>query len=868
MRDVETLDLDELIGSLQNYEMTLKRWSKNKKPKDSEKDKPESGVAFVHKEEKSKSVNMSGDMSDETFALLTKNYARFLKKNFKKNNYGGKENQNRKQPYKDPKQGQQPEKKNHGIQCRECEGFGHIQAECANTLKKKKALVVTWSDSDEDKEENNSNDSDGEKQMVAFMARSSKSKTSEEEESCGSDEESPQKQAAYEQMFAQWGYIAKKMKALDDLNKKIEAEKQALETHVQKLIKQLEEKESEIYKITAELVRAKQSLEFIPPSTIAINKTLQLQKAYGDRTSIGYKMLYKKGNDLSIEEPSFVTAKSDPSGDESVGKADETDVSIKDNTGGRTIFVHKSAQGSRFVPICHFCNRRGHIRPRCYKLQNYIKLLVRRNTMFLDKTSKRDGRSKKSRNVALVAHTSLAAFKDDLCYFDSSCSRYMTGNKEILMNFKETREGLVTFGDGNKGHILGKGELEIAGVSPLSEVLYVKGLKANLISISQLCDADYTVSFNKTRCLVSFDGCSILTGSRIADNCYALSTQIKCQRVFLDKPDLWHYRLGHLNYRDLKRIVKLRVVRGVLELKVNRDRLCGPCQLGKQIRASHPPLNALATSRVLELLHIDLMGPMQNESLSGKRFVMVCADDYSRFTWVEFIKEKSDTFGVFSALCLKLQNEKSTKIVKVYRIRSDHGKEFENRLFSDFCDQLGILHEFSAPKMPQQNGVVERKNRTLQEMTRVMMEAREITKRFWAEAMNTACYINRENLGKFDSRSEEGIFVGYSINSRAYRVFVKRTHSVIESINVKFDDLEVQEESPEEEDQPVLTIPSGGIPGPSTHNQTPTSSTNTEQTVSTENLQDPTDPDSEITSKQQSSTAHAKLYKNRPPAWI
>ncbi|XP_062088790.1 uncharacterized protein LOC133795353 [Humulus lupulus] len=718
MRDVETLDLDELIGSLQNYEMTLKRWSKNKKPKDSEKDKPESGVAFVHKEEKSKSVDLSGDMSDETFALLTKNYARFLKKNFKQNNYGGKENQNRKQFYNGPKQGQQPEKKNRGIKCRECEGFGHIQAECANTLKKKKAFAVTWSDSDEDKEENSSGDSDGEKQMVAFMARSSKSETSEDEESSGSDEESPQKQEAYEQMFAQWGSS-----------------------------KQLDEKESEIYKITAELVRAKQLLEFIPPGTAAINQTLQLQKPYGDRTSIGYKMLYKKGNDLSIEESSFVTAKSDPSGDEPVGKADGTDVSIKNNTGGKHISGHKSAQGSRFVPICHFCNRRGHIRPKCYKLQNYIQLFVQRNTIFPDKTSKRDERFKSNRNVALVAHTSLAAFKDDMWYFDSGCSRHMTGNKEILMNFKDISEGLVTFGDGNKGQILGKGELQIPGVSPLSEVLYVKGLKANLISISQLCDADYTVSFSKTCCLVSFDGCSILTGNRTADNCYALSTQIKCQRVFLDKPDLWHYRLGHLNYRDLNRIVKRKAVRGIPELKINRDRLCGPCQLGKQIRASHPPVSALATSRVLELLHIDLMGPMQNESLSGKRFVMVCVDDYSRFTWVAFIKEKSDTFGVFSALCLQLQNEKSTKIVKVYRIRSDHGKEFENRLFSDFCDQLGILHEFSAPKTPQQNGVVERKNRTLQEMARVMMEARKITKRFWAEAVNTACYIsNRVHL--------------------------------------------------------------------------------------------------------------------------
>ena len=223
---------------------------------------------------------------------------------------------------------------------------------------------------------------------------------------------------------------------------------------------------------------------------------------------------------------------------------------------------------------------------------------------------------------------------------------------------------------------------------------------------------------------------------------------------------------------------------------------------------------------------------------------MVLVDDFSRFTWVEFLREKSDTFGSFSALILRLQNEKATKVGKVYRIRSDHGREFENVVFAEFCNQIGILHEFSAPKTPQQNGIVERKNRTLQEMARVMIHARSIPMKFWAKAVNTACYTcnrvffrpgttqtayelwkgrtpkvshfrifgcicyvlnDRDHLGKFDKRSDEALFLGYSRNSRAYRVFNKRTRTVLESVNVKFDDAEFVEQTGVEDDS--ITAP-------------------------------------------------------------
>ena len=117
---------------------------------------------------------------------------------------------------------------------------------------------------------------------------------------------------------------------------------------------------------------------------------------------------------------------------------------------------------------------------------------------------------------------------------------------------------------------------------------------------------------------------------------------------------------------------------------------------------------------------------------------MVVVDDFSRYSWVEFLREKSEASDKMEMLCKKLQNEKGVPIIK---IRSDHGKEFENAKFEAFCNKHGIKKEFSAPKTPQQNEVVERKNRVIQEMAKVMLLNKNIPQKFWAEVVNTSCHI-------------------------------------------------------------------------------------------------------------------------------
>ncbi|CAA7016420.1 unnamed protein product [Microthlaspi erraticum] len=137
---------------------------------------------------------------------------------------------------------------------------------------------------------------------------------------------------------------------------------------------------------------------------------------------------------------------------------------------------------------------------------------------------------------------------------------------------------------------------------------------------------------------------------------------------------------------------------------------------------------------------------MQVESIGGKRYVFVLVDDYSRYTWVRFIRDKSDTMASFKIWALQVITEKGS----LKRIRSDHGGEFQNEVMTKFCNDQGIAHQFSAPRTPQMNGVVERKNRTLQEMARAMIHGGNIPVKFWAEAINTACLL--EHSGAYGTQ--------------------------------------------------------------------------------------------------------------------
>ncbi|GJU23856.1 retrovirus-related pol polyprotein from transposon TNT 1-94 [Tanacetum coccineum] len=237
------------------------------------------------------------------------------------------------------------------------------------------------------------------------------------------------------------------------------------------------------------------------------------------------------------------------------------------------------------------------------------------------------------------------------------------------------------------------------------------------------------------------------------------------------------------------------------ELVRNLSRLdqhfCDACKVGKQAHASHKAKNLVSTTRCLELLHMDLFGPSAVRSYGGNRYTLVIVDDYSRYTWTRFLKDKTEAFDQFEIFSKKIQNQLGCTIVS---IRTDHGREFDNEVqFGEFCDANGITHNFSAPRTPQSNGVVERKNRTLQEMSRTIsilgktpyeiLRGRKHTLDYF-RVFKSKCFIlnTKDYLTKFDPKSYEGVFLGYSQNSKAYIILNKHTRKIEESLNVTFDE--------------------------------------------------------------------------------
>jgi transposase InsO family protein len=238
-------------------------------------------------------------------------------------------------------------------------------------------------------------------------------------------------------------------------------------------------------------------------------------------------------------------------------------------------------------------------------------------------------------------------------------------------------------------------------------------------------------------------------------------------------------------------------------LKFESDLVCAPCHHGKMIAASHSLVNTMMTEHPRQLLHMDTVGPSRARSKGGKWYVLVIVDDYSCYSWVFFLESKDEVLDHFWSLALRLNNEHPNSLKA---IRSDNGTEFRNASFDEFCLKHGIDQQFLTPRVPQQNRVVEQKNRTLVEMVRMMLDEYSTPRRFWADAISTACYISNRiflrsilhltpfelrfgrkssvshfkpfgckcfvlkhgNLDKFESRSFDGILLGYTPHGRSY----------------------------------------------------------------------------------------------------
>nr|GEX73865.1 retrovirus-related Pol polyprotein from transposon TNT 1-94 [Tanacetum cinerariifolium] len=285
---------------------------------------------------------------------------------------------------------------------------------------------------------------------------------------------------------------------------------------------------------------------------------------------------------------------------------------------------------------------------------------------------------------------------------DSGCTKHMTGNLKLLCNLVEKFLGTIRFGNDQFAPILGFRDL-VQGNITINKVYYVEGLNYNLFLVGQFCDADLEVAFWKSTCFVrDLKGNDLLTGNRRSD-LYIISLQESTSSTpfcLMAKASptqawLWHQRLSHLNFDYINLLSKKDVVIGLPKLKYFKDQLCSSCELSKAKRSSFKSKAVLSSKGRLNLLHMDLCGPMRIASINGKKYILVIVDDYSRYTWTLFLSSKDETSEVLKDFLTMIQRNLQASLIT---IRTDRGTEFLNKTLNSFFKEEGNEHQTSTAR--------------------------------------------------------------------------------------------------------------------------------------------------------------------------
>ncbi|KAL0298721.1 UNVERIFIED_CONTAM: Retrovirus-related Pol polyprotein from transposon TNT 1-94 [Sesamum radiatum] len=408
----------------------------------------------------------------------------------------------------------------------------------------------------------------------------------------------------------------------------------------------------------------------------------------------------------------------------------------------------------------------------------------------------------------------------------------MTYNKGAFQTLDESFKTNVKLGDNHIVKVEGKGLVAIntrKDTRIINDVMYIPNLRTNLFSVGQMMEKGYTLHFGGDSCTIydNKDKTLKIAEVRMKEHrCFPIHLQYMGRTAMKAQEDqswLWHRRLGHFNFQGLKILHQKKMMTDLPQIQAVEG-ACEACLQGKQHKKPFPSGTSWRAKAVLELIHTDVCGPMRTPSHEQNRYFILFIDDYSKMTWVYFMREKSEIFKVFKKF-KNLVEKQSGRSIKV--LRSDRGKEYNNSEFDKFCEEEGIEHQTTVSYNPQQNGVSERKNRTVMEMARSMLQEKHLPKAFWAEAVYTAVYLlNRcptkavqnmtpieawsgkkpsakhlrvfgsicyvhiptEKRHKLEEKTEKGIFLGYSTQSKGYRIYNLKTKKLIISRDVEFDE--------------------------------------------------------------------------------
>jgi transposase InsO family protein len=478
----------------------------------------------------------------------------------------------------------------------------------------------------------------------------------------------------------------------------------------------------------------------------------------------------------------------------------------------------RSKSLENFVRVGWRCGKEGHYKKQC-RSKVEKKKESKESSSTEENTSKEEGG-----DVYLTS--SITHADHEAWLVDYGASFHMTPHREWFCEYEKYDGGNVYLGKDSTTRIIGRGRVKLriidGRIRTLSSVLHIPGMARNLISVRKMEDAGVKPIFEKGTCRmvrgemvlmkgVWFGTLYKMLGSTISDGCNSsIVPDIGFEEeitpiVSREKVMLWHQRLGHIGEKDFRLLHRKGMVEGMSNFSLDFD-FCEHCLYGKKNRVRFPS-GATRAEGILQLVHSGVFGPVSVSSLGKFVYYVSFIDDFSRKTWIHFLRNKSEVFDMFKEFKALVENQ-TKKRIKV--LRTDNGGEFCGNEFEEFYKKCGISRQKTTPYAPQQNGVVERMNRTLMEKSSCMLSGVGLGKELWAEAVGTTCYllnrspsstlddmnpqevwtvketslthlkvfgcdayvhVPKENRSKLDKKAEKCIFIGYKDGLKGYKLW-------------------------------------------------------------------------------------------------
>ncbi|KAM1500447.1 hypothetical protein ACFX10_023002 [Malus domestica] len=407
---------------------------------------------------------------------------------------------------------------------------------------------------------------------------------------------------------------------------------------------------------------------------------------------------------------------------------------------------------------CYNCGETGHYRYKC---------------------PKRRKNNKTPKELILTVSEALIAEDQGQWWIDSGATRHVSKDKSCFINFKEKALGEHRLYMGNNTYVdvLGEGDCKIKNSKStivLKNVLFAPNIRRNLVSVSVPEKKGFETRFMNGAVTIGKKGYIYIRGIRV-DDMYSvcINKSISSEYAFVSTVQnlsyLWHLRLYHINKNKIMRMSK----NGMLpQISAHDFDTCESCIKGKMTRKSFS--QHWISTNLLEIVHTDLCGPMRTKTHRGMKYFVTFIDDYSRYGYVYFLQHKNEALEKFKEFKAEVENQLGRSIKT---LNSDRGGEFE--AFDDFCKENGIRHNYTMPYTPQQNGIAERRNRTLMDMMRSMMSYADLPLHFWGEALATVAYILNKVHTKAKPLTPYELWHGHKPNLSNLKVWGCKAHVLI-----------------------------------------------------------------------------------------